>query len=263
MPEATKNNEVLSHSRDELDNFDSAAGVIDRWIQTNWPSSSVIPEIHKTLLSGIESYSKKGITPQNPGEYRKVDLILPPHEPENFYVRGNDIKPAMRDFCYSLDRALKDLPREPKGNIGKIVHTAAWAYYIFGRIHPYLDGNGRTGRVILNRIVKGSGLEELIFMDTWFDQERETHLNALNLVDQLGTLAPLELYLLHTLANYRSNKDKIDEINNLIKAKEFEIINAKPGTSIIHLWDGFKGPDIAETTFDFESTSIKTTSDAA
>lgn len=235
---------ISHHNRDELDNYQSTDEILTEWLNSRWPSGFVIKETHSRLLSGIDSYGKKGLIRSEPGVYRKVDLRVG-DEPENFYVRGTDIDPTMRNYCDDLDIVLESLPENAKGNMEQIIHNAAWAYYTYIRIHPFFDGNGRSGRVILNRIIMGSGLEELIFMDTWFDKERDTHLEAMNLVDKIGNLAPLELYLAHTLRNYKSNEPLYPEIDAFIGQKEKEILDSNfQENSLDNIWDGFAGLDL-------------------
>lgn len=232
------------HSVAEIDNFTVTEGAIGDWKDTFWPSSMIVPEIHRRLLSGIDSYGKKGIIQRSPGEFRKEDIKII-REPENFYVRGTDVDPVVRQYFSALDRILQQLPEKPDEMIEGIVKNAAWAYYVFERIHPFLDGNGRTGRIILNRVLMGAGFERLIFLDTWFDQERDNHLNAMNLVDRIGILAPLELYLLYSLRSQVQNKSRLLEIDQLITQKEQEIMQSKGERSLAGIWSVFTDIGIA------------------
>lgn len=235
---------IEQHTRVEIDNFRASEAVLDNWLKVAWPSSTVVPEIHKSLLAGIESYRSKGIIERHPGEFRKEDIHVA-REPENFYVRGTDVVPVTGQYFLMLDHILQGLPIEPDGEIGAIVKSAAWAYYAFERIHPFLDGNGRTGRIILNRILVGAGFKKLIFLDTWFEQERDLHLAAMNLSDRLGILAPLKLYLLHSLRSQDGNIHRVGEIDKLIKQKEGEIEMATMSPDLSRIWSVFTQIDIA------------------
>lgn len=232
------------HTGAEIDNFRNTELVLKNWLDTAWPSSIVIPEIHKRLLMGIDSYRSKGILERDPGQFRKEDIRVA-REPENFYVRGTDVEPTMRQYFQTLDQILEQLPVRPDGHIEQIVRSAAWAYYAFERIHPFLDGNGRTGRIILNRILTGSGFKKIIFLDTWFDQEREIHLAAMNLSDRLGSIIPLELYLLHSLKRQIGNEYRIEEFDKLIKQKEQELESAAMNSDLGQIWLIFTNIDIA------------------
>lgn len=232
------------HSRLEIDNFQSTTRVLEDWVKTEWPSSAVIPQLHIELLHGIAEYGTKGMIPNPPGEARKEDIMVT-GEPENFFVRGTDVAPVLADYFRDLDKKLAALPSHPYGNLEKILETAAWSYYVFERIHPYFDCNGRTGRLILNRVIEGAGLDSIIFLDNWFDQERENHLTAMNLVDQTGDLSSLELYLLNAIKSNPNNKDLEPEINSLSAKKEEVLLSKRPLKSVGNVWEQFEYIDIA------------------
>lgn len=241
-PTATEKSTI--HSRLEIDNFEVTTRALEKWVHSGWPSSYVIPDLHRELLQGVESYSSKGLLPRNTGENRKEDIRVD-GESENFYVRGTDVDPILRNYFEDLDQKLAALPSTAEGNIETIVETASWAYYVFERIHPFLDCNGRTGRLILNRIIMGTGLQSIIFLDNWFEQERENHLNAMNLVDRTGDLAALDLYLLNALKTNTNNKHLETEIDALIAKKSNALLTERQLKGISNIWDKFGNIDIA------------------
>lgn len=59
----------------------------------------------------------------------------------------------------------------------------------FEHIHPFIDGNGRTGRLVLNLILVRLGLPPVVILK----QQRRTYLNALQAADNgdVGALAEL------------------------------------------------------------------------
>lgn len=234
----------IEHTQDELDNYSATEELLDGWVESPWPSSYMVPTIHQSLLKGIEDYKSKGLVQRDPGVHRIEDIRVI-REVENFYVKGTDVDPTVRQYYRDLDEILRNLPSQPEGNLEQIVQSAAWAYYCFERIHPFLDGNGRTGRMILNRILAGAGIEKIIFMDSWFAQERETHLDAMNLTDRLGSLAPLELYLADALSSKKSLAPHMTELNSIIEKKETFLLTEPKPQDLEKIWKGFKGVDIA------------------
>lgn len=50
-----------------------------------------------------------------------------------------------------MSEYLKYVNKTDFSNIGDIIHFIAFKYIEFERIHPFMDGNGRTGRMILNQ----------------------------------------------------------------------------------------------------------------
>ena len=86
-------------------------------------------ETHRILMKDLH-YAK-------PGLYRDVRVRV-----------GNHIAPNP-SFVYSLMDELFDFIYNNEN--GEIV-TAAWAHIQFETIHPFIDGNGRTGRSLINNI---------------------------------------------------------------------------------------------------------------
>lgn len=241
-----QNEFLLHHEFAELVNVDKAHTIVHEWSAAkDWPSATAVRGIHQALLEDIPSYGRKGVTPIPPGEYRKSDIYLA-NEREGrtgMYVKGTDIAPTMEKFSKDLDRIISELPDAPAGNLDTIVHDAAWVYYVFERIHPFLDGNGRTGRLIMERITRGSGLPEIIFSD------REAHLDAMTDVDYTGYLTSLEVYILENLRNMQlysqtdAAKSLVKEIDLLITAKRIEMKTHREKGRLAEVWSGFEDLD--------------------
>lgn len=136
-------NEEKYHNDIEVGNIYKCSKIEKEWLSdSEWPSSHYVKQLHFTLFDKIESYKKKGTSPIDPGIYRLDDVRLI-GRPKNFYARGLDVGPLMTAYTQELDNILFNLPHTPLGHIEDIIHKAAWAYYVFERIHPFLDGNGR------------------------------------------------------------------------------------------------------------------------
>ncbi len=110
--------------------------------------------IHTTLMKKLV---------ECPGEYRRIQVYV-----------GNDrttqpIGPAIIDIAMQnwFDCLKQDIKfmHENKDNVA--VASVAWQYHHwFESIHPFIDGNGRTGRLILNNIRRSFGLPWLIIVGT-------------------------------------------------------------------------------------------------
>ncbi|HEX9667816.1 MAG TPA: Fic family protein [Thermodesulfobacteriota bacterium] len=63
---------------------------------------------------------------------------------------------------------------------------AGVAHYEFVRIHPYVDGNGRTARVLATLILyqKGFDAKQFFSLDDYYDSDRPSYYKALQSVDQ-------------------------------------------------------------------------------
>lgn len=65
--------------------------------------------------------------------------------------------------------------------------TAGIAHYEFVRIHPFVDGNGRTARVIaaLMLHIRGFDTKHFFCLDDYYDMDRKEYYQALRTVNPL------------------------------------------------------------------------------
>lgn len=63
---------------------------------------------------------------------------------------------------------------------------AGIAHYEFVRIHPFVDGNGRTARVLVTLILylRGFDIKQFFCLDDFYDSDRQSYYKALQSVDE-------------------------------------------------------------------------------
>jgi Fic family protein len=127
--------------------------------------------IHKTLLQWVRWEHK------TPGEIRKSQnwiwwnnletaFFIPPHH--------EDLKELIKDFELFLHNDALKIPELIK---------VAIAHYQFETIHPYLDGNGRIGRlmIILYLIEKKIISRPVLYISDFFEKNKGAYYDALTL----------------------------------------------------------------------------------
>jgi fido (protein-threonine AMPylation protein) len=118
---------------------------------------------------------------EGPGSFREHDIenfpagMRPPSWPE---------VPALVGDWISDAQALREADRST------LPQTLADLHARFERIHPFLDGNGRTGRLVLNLLLVRLGIPPAII----YKGDRARYLAALRRADQ-GDLGPLGEFL--------------------------------------------------------------------
>jgi Uncharacterized conserved protein len=110
-------------------------------------SLRLIREIHGVLMQGVRGESK------DPGEFRRSQNWIGP--------RGGSLADAafVPPPTSELDRLLgnfETFAREP-GGLPALVH-AGIAHAQFETIHPFLDGNGRVGRLLITFLLVHEGV---------------------------------------------------------------------------------------------------------
>ncbi len=139
-------------------------------------SNRLIREVHGILLSRGRGQTK------SPGEFRRsqnwvggtrpgnAHFVPPPHE-------------QVETCMAQLERYLHDEPsRTPT------LLKAALAHVQFETIHPFLDGNGRVGRLLIPMLlcVEGVLREPLLYLSLYFKQNRAQYYESLDRVRTEG-----------------------------------------------------------------------------
>ena len=115
---------------------------------------------------------------ERPGEYKRHD-----------YVTGrNEIGAAPEDAAEELRELLDELQGVPADHL---LRAAAYYHVKFENIHPFADGNGRTGRLTMNYYLVLNGHPPV----TIHQEDRKEYYAALEAWDEGQELAPMESFL--------------------------------------------------------------------
>jgi Fic family protein len=140
-------------------------------------SLRLIREIHARLMEGTRGEH------QTPGEFRRSqNWIGPPGCGLNDAPFVPPPVPEMREALGALEAFLhapSTLP--PLIRLGLI-------HYDFEAIHPFLDGNGRMGRLLITLLLCGWELlpQPLLYLSAYFEKHREAYYDRLLAVSQTG-----------------------------------------------------------------------------
>lgn len=149
-------------------------------------SNRLIREIHAVLLSRGRGSGK------DPGEFRRSQNWIGGTRPGN----ATFVPPPPQkvpDCMAALEKFLHD-DKKPI----PILVRAALAHVQFETIHPFLDGNGRVGRLLITFQLCHSGIlrEPLLYLSLYFKQHRSRYYELLDRVRRTGDWeAWLEFFL--------------------------------------------------------------------
>jgi Fic family protein len=160
---------VDPEDRRELLNYRDAFELVSDYLGSGEPiTEGLIREIHKRLVRGVRGESGA------PGEYRRV---------QNYIVNS-----VTRQVIYTPPPAL-DVPRllaELVAWLGEDqgihpVLVAGLAQFELVDIHPFLDGNGRTARLLSTLCLYRSGYDfkRLFTISEYYDRDRPAYYRAL------------------------------------------------------------------------------------
>lgn len=196
----------------EAKNLARVVSYIDKKAKEIEPTLEVILSLHKMLISNIRD--------DIAGRFRKVKE----------YVRvGSHIAPAPKEIVERLEKMLAEYHASNHINIIKRI---ARLHLTFEYIHPFVDGNGRIGRVINNFCLIREGfvpvnikfIDRKLYYEAFkeFDKKGSTEIMEEIVGKSLTNsyhkrLAYLEGAQIMTLAEY-SKKNKLSHSNLINKA---------------------------------------------
>jgi Fic family protein len=139
-------------------------------------SNRLLREVHGVLLSRGRGSGK------DPGEFRRSQNWIGGTRPGNasFVPPPPDRVPECMGL---LEKFLHDDPvRTPP------LLKAALAHVQFETIHPFLDGNGRVGRLLITLLLCAEGIlrEPLLYLSLYFREHREEYFRLLEIVRRDG-----------------------------------------------------------------------------
>jgi Fic family protein len=164
---------------EEVVNYVKAMEVGLRRLETLPVSVRLIREMHAVVLAGVRGRDRR------PGELRtSQNWIGPPGatiETATFVPPPPDELGAL---LTDLEHFVNEDPLLPP------LAQAALLHYQFETIHPFLDGNGRLGRllIVFFLVVRDRLPEPLLYLSPYFERHREEYYVALQSVREQGDL---------------------------------------------------------------------------
>ena len=131
----------------------------------------IMREVHERLMSGVRGSACA------PGEFRRVQNLIgspdcrTPDEARFVPPPRPEMELALQEFERYLHAPSK-LPALVK---------LALIHYQFEAIHPFLDGNGRVGRLLISLWLRDQRLlsQPLLYLSAYFEQRREEYYDRL------------------------------------------------------------------------------------
>ncbi len=151
----------------------------------------LLREIHGRLLEGVRGEH------QRPGEFRESQNWIGPAG--STPATAPYVPPPPVQMAECLDAFEKWLHADSE--LPPLVRIAL-AHYQFEAIHPFLDGNGRMGRLLIIVLMCLWGLlsEPLLYLSAYFDTHRDAYLDRLLGVSQQGAWEEWLIFFLEGVA---------------------------------------------------------------
>jgi Fic family protein len=208
-------------------------------------SQRLVRRAHEVLMQGVRGRNK------TPGEYRRVPNWIGP--------KGCTIDEARFVPCAAdrLPAAMDAWERYLHGSASDLLVQLAVAHAEFEAIHPFLDGNGRLGRLIVPLFLKSKGLlsRPNFYISEYLERHRDEYYERLLAVSRDGDwVGWSEFFLRALIAQAEANSTKAQEILALYGARKDWIAEITRSQYAVRALDWFFGHPIFKTS-DFVATA--------
>jgi len=172
-------------------------------------SLRLIKEIHSRLLS--EPSDRKN----TPGEFRRSQN----------WIGGATLKTAtfVPPPVHVMHENLNDFERflHNKGGFTPLIKTGL-LHAQFETIHPFLDGNGRTGRLLVTFYLDKIGVLEkpVLYLSAFFKKHRKLYFELINNYHDKGEVIPWLEFFLEGIAEVSQDAIRISKAINQLREKD-------------------------------------------
>lgn len=141
-------------------------------------SIELVKEIHKVLTGGTYDEFRYIENEERPGEFKRHDYVIGVHE----------IGSAAENVEDELNELIGEI-NSYEGN--DVLKAAAYFHARFEYIHPFADGNGRVGRIIMNYYLMTHNHPPIII----YNEDKKMYYECLQKYDEAEDLKPLYEFL--------------------------------------------------------------------
>jgi Fic family protein len=200
---------------EEVQNYIQAMNHAVTLLHTLPFSSRLIRQTHKVLLQGVRGERK------SPGEYRSSQN----------WIGGASINDAVfiPPIQTSVNELMSDLEKFANDELNPMpdLLKTALIHYQFETIHPFLDGNGRVGRLLITLYLVNKGIlkRPILYLSDFFERNRTLYYDNLMRVRTHNDISQwFKFFLTGVIETAKKGVETFNGIMQLSKKIEQEII---------------------------------------
>lgn len=171
-------------------------------------SSRLLKQAHERLLTGVRGEHKM------PGEFRISQNWIGGSGPSDaIFV------PPAHSYVDELIGDLENFLHNDNINVPDLIRIGI-AHYQFETIHPFLDGNGRIGRLLITLFLVDQNIlhQPLLYLSTYFEKNKSRYYDNLTRVREKNDMLHWLKYFL--IGVEKTAQESADTLSKIIKLKQ-------------------------------------------
>jgi Fic family protein len=182
----------------EVLNYLNVLNNMDKYIEDGKITQKNVLKLHENITHYTLEYTYLE------GQYRSEPVYVVNPEGDIIFTppKANLVRPEIEDLLEWINNS--------SGELNAVI-SAGIIHYEFVRIHPFIDGNGRTSRALAAIYLYLRGFDVDFTLDEYYHSNRQAYYDALNSVDQ--KTQDLTDWLLYFLEGFSTS---LGEIKNRI-----------------------------------------------
>ncbi len=222
----------------EVSNYMTALDHGIRRLDGGFPlSMRLLREVHEHLMTGVRGGDA------TPGEFRKSQNWIGGTSPSDAAFVPPPVD-AMRPALDDLEQFLHD-PSLPL-----LIHLAL-AHCWFEMIHPFVDGNGRLGRLLIPLVMVERKVlpQPLLYLSVYFERNRNQYYDLLMSTSRTGDVVPWITFFLHGVATQAADAEnrtvRLVELQTALRA---ELLDERATVTVVRTTEHlFNTPYVSAT----------------
>jgi cell filamentation protein, protein adenylyltransferase len=199
-------------------------------------SLRLIRRLHRRLMDGVRGRER------HPGRFRTYQNWVGARRGEDATYVGPPT-PQMKELLNDFEHFLHDKSLRPLVQAGVL-------HYEFEAIHPFGDGNGRVGRLLVALFLHERGLlpQPLLYLSAYFERNRSDYYESLMRVSTHGDWNGwLEYFLEGVYQQAQQAAELADQLMSLQAAYREQLQAARVSTNVLALIDALFINPLADT----------------
>lgn len=187
-------------------------------------SLRLIKEIHYHLMSGVRG------SHATPGEFRRSQNWI--GTPGCTLNTAKFVPPSMDHLMDCLGEFEKFMHNR---NLPPLIHTAL-CHYQFEALHPFLDGNGRVGRLLIILLLMDQKMlpTPILYLSAFFEATRDEYYKQLYNVSAKGTWDEWLVYFLNGISVQAEDVLlRVERINDLLDKWKLQMASSSSNVPLL------------------------------